>query len=132
MKYNKVIVAGRLTQDPDLRYTKKGTAVTNLNVATGDYQNDTIFLNVTCWGKDAENAAEYLSKGRGVIVEGQLQNDNYTTKSGYEMKKLKVNANQVIYLPGGKNKKEESNHQKPQQPKQEQQPAADDDMDVPF
>ncbi len=90
--FNKVILLGNLTRDPEVRYTPKGTAVTDLGLAVnrtytadnGEKREEVTFVDVTFWGRTAEVAGEYLKKGRPVFVEGRLQLDSWDdkTKSG--------------------------------------------------
>jgi len=78
---NKVLLIGNLTRAPELRYTPSGTAVSDLRLAVnrayttqgGDKREETCFLTVVVWGKQAESAAQYLDKGSPVMVEGRLQ-----------------------------------------------------------
>lgn len=83
---NKLILTGRLTKDPELRYTPgKGTAVTNFSMAVDDGFGDnkkTYFFNVVVWGKSAETVAQYTSKGSKVLVNGKLTNRDYQAKDG--------------------------------------------------
>ena len=80
---NKVMLIGNLTRDPELRYTPKGTAVTDISLAINRVwtneqnarQEETIFVEVTLWGRQAELAQQYLSKGRSAYIEGRLQMD---------------------------------------------------------
>src|SRR6202171_2558298 len=97
--FNKVILLGNLTRDPEVRYTPKGTAVTELGMAVnrvytaenGEKREDTTFVDVTLWGRTAEIAGEYLKKGRPVFIEGRLQLDTWDDKqSGQKRSKLKV------------------------------------------
>lgn len=91
---------GRLTRDPELRYTPKGTAVADLSMAINRYRSsadggerteETTFVDVTLWGKQAETANQYLNKGREVFIEGRLQLDSWEDKaSGQKRSKLKV------------------------------------------
>lgn len=108
---NKVILMGNLTRDPELRYTPKGTAVADLGIAvnrrvsdgSGNWTDETTFVDVTVWGSTAENVQKYLSKGRGVFVEGRLQLDSWEDKqSGQKRTKLKVVGENVQFLPDGK------------------------------
>ena len=88
--FNKVILLGNLTRDPEVRYTPKGTAVTELGMAVnrvytaenGEKREETTFVDVTLWGRTAEIAGEYLKKGRSVYIEGRLQTRKYTDKDG--------------------------------------------------
>lgn len=108
---NKVMLLGNLTRDPELRHTPKGSAVADLGVAVnrkiqdgnGGWKDETTFVDVTVWGSSAENANKYLSKGRGVFIEGRLQMDTWDDKTtGQKRSKLKVVADNVQFLPDGK------------------------------
>ena len=97
--FNKVILLGNLTRDPEVRYTPKGTAVAELGMAVnrvytaenGEKREETTFVDVTLWGRTAEIAGEYLKKGRPVFIEGRLQLDSWEDKtSGQKRSKLKV------------------------------------------
>lgn len=84
--FHKIIIVGNLGRDPEMRYTPDGTPVTTFSVATnrkwnnpdGSKGEETIWFRVTCWRRDAENAAQYLKKGRMVLVEGRMQPDRET------------------------------------------------------
>ena len=98
--YNKVILVGNLTRDPELRHTPSGAAVTDLGLAvnrtwtdrnTNQKNEETTFVDVTCWSRTAEIACEYLRKGRPVLIEGRLQMDEWSDKeTGQKRTKLKV------------------------------------------
>jgi single-strand DNA-binding protein len=98
--FNKVILVGNLTRDPQVRYTPSGTAVTDIGLAvnrqwfdkqTNSKKEETTFIDVTLWGRTAEVAGEYLSKGRPVLIEGRLSLDQWDDKeSGQKRSKLKV------------------------------------------
>jgi single-strand DNA-binding protein len=105
--YNRVTLVGNLTRQPELRKTKNGAAVTDLGIAlnrvwtgeNGQRQEETTFVDVTVWGRAAENAAQYLQKGRSVLVEGRLQMESWQDKqSGQERSKLRVVADTVQFL----------------------------------
>lgn len=105
--YNRVTLVGNLTRQPELRKTKNGAAVTDLGIAlnrvwtgeNGQRQEETTFVDVTVWGRAAENAAQYLQKGRSVLVEGRLQMESWQDKqSGQERSKLRVVADSVQFL----------------------------------
>jgi single-strand DNA-binding protein len=110
---NKVYLMGRLTRDPELRYTPKGTAVADIAMAInryrsgadgGDRTEETTFVDVTLWGKQAETANQYLAKGREVFIEGRLQLDSWEDKSsGQKRSKLKVVGESMQFVggPGG-------------------------------
>ncbi|BCX48339.1 single str and edDNA-binding protein [Haloferula helveola] len=108
---NKVLLIGNLTRDPELRYTPKGTAVADLGLAVnrrvsdgnGNWSDETTFVDVTVWGSTAENSQKFLTKGRGVFIEGRLQLDTWEDKqSGQKRSKLKVVGENVQFLPDGK------------------------------
>jgi single-strand DNA-binding protein len=105
--YNRVTLIGNLTRQPELRKTKNGTAVTDLGLAlnrvwnaeNGERQEETTFVDVTVWGRTAENAAKYLQKGRSVLVEGRLHMDSWQDKeTGQDRTRLKVVADAVQFL----------------------------------
>ena len=81
--YHKILLAGNLGRDPEMRFTPSGTAVTNLSVATnrtynnskGEQVKETIWFRVSVWGKQAESCQQYLAKGRQVLIEGTLVGD---------------------------------------------------------
>ena len=123
---NKVMLMGNLTRDPETRYTPKGTAVGDLSIAVNRRVNDgndnwtdeTTFVDITVWGNTAENAQKYLTKGRGIFVEGRLQLDTWEDKqSGQKRSRLKVVAESIQFLPSGKG---ESIGAPSQQPKREE------------
>lgn len=108
---NKVMLIGNLTRDPELRHTPKGSAVADLALAmnrrtqdgNGGWKEETTFVDVTVWGNTAENAHKYLSKGRGVFIEGRLQMDVWDDKAtGQKRSKLKIVADNLQFLPDGK------------------------------
>lgn len=96
--YNKVIIMGNITRDLELRYTPGGTAVTDMGMAINDKRKDqngefieeTTFVDVTLWGRNAEVAAEYLGKGSPVLIDGRLKLDQWETDDGDKRQKLKV------------------------------------------
>lgn len=108
---NKVMLIGNLTRDPEIRHTPKGSAVADLGLAVnrrlsdgnGGWKEEVTFVDVTVWGNTAENAHKYLSKGRGVFVEGRLQMDSWDDKAtGQKRTKLKVVADGLQFLPDGR------------------------------
>ncbi len=107
--FNKVILLGNLTRDPEVRYTPKGTAVTEIGMAlnrvytaeNGEKREEVTFVDVTLWGRTAEVAGEYLKKGRPVFIEGRLQLDTWDDKaSGQKRSKLKVVADSMQLIGG--------------------------------
>ena len=107
---NKVLLIGNLTKDPELRYTPNGTAVTNLRIAvnrkfkdrTGELKEDTCFVTVTAWDKQAEICNQYLQKGRAVFVEGILQSRSWETNDGQKRSTIDVRAERIQFLNGPK------------------------------
>ena len=104
---NKVFLMGRLTFDPELRRTPSGTAVTELRLATsrtwtgrdGERKEETLFIDVTVWDRQAETCCQYLKKGSGVHVEGSLKMDTWDDKTtGEKRSKIKVQAERVQFL----------------------------------
>jgi single-strand DNA-binding protein len=94
--YNRVILVGNLTRDPELRYIPSGTAVSDIGLAVNDrikrgdqWVDETTFVDITLWGRTAEIANEYLSKGSPVLIEGRLKLDRWE-KDGQKHSKLKV------------------------------------------
>ena len=94
--YNRVILVGNLTRDPELRYIPSGTAVTDIGLAVNEkvkrndqWVEETTFVDVTLWGRTAEVACEYLKKGSPVLIEGRLKLDTWE-KDGQQQQKLKV------------------------------------------
>ena len=101
---------GNLTRDPELRFIASGTAVASFGMAINrkykqgdEWKEDVCFVDITVWGKQAENCAEYLNKGRAVFVEGYLRLNSWETEAGEKRSKLEVVANTVQFLnrPGG-------------------------------
>jgi single-strand DNA-binding protein len=111
--FNKVILLGNLTRDPEVRYTPKGSAVCDLGLAvnrvytldTGEKREEVTYIDVTLWSRLAEIAGEYLKKGRPVFIEGRLQLDTWDDKqSGQKRSKLRVIGESMQLLgsrPGG-------------------------------
>jgi single-strand DNA-binding protein len=95
--YNRVVLLGNVTRDPELRYVPSGMAVTDLGLAVndrrknanGEWVEETTFVDITLWGRTAEVACEYLSKGSPVFIEGRLKLDTWE-KEGKKNSKLKV------------------------------------------
>jgi single-strand binding protein len=109
---NTVIMIGRLTKDPELRYiASTGTAVTRFSIAVDrffakkDAEVTADFFNIVVWGKIAETCANYLKKGRLVALRGRLQNNNYTDKDGVKRYTVEVIAEEVKFIDWGDSKK---------------------------
>ena len=108
---NTVIMIGRLTRDPELRYiASTGNAVTRFSIAvdrafaTKDAEVTADFFNIVVWGKRAETCADYLAKGRMVAIRGRLQNNNYTDKNGNKQYSVEVIAEEVKFIDWGDKK----------------------------
>ncbi len=102
--FNKVIMVGNLTADPELRYTAQGTPVANLRIAINskfksgeEFKEETLFIDVTVWGKQGESCSQYLSKGRQILVEGRLQERSWES-DGQKRSKMEIVANNVKFL----------------------------------
>jgi len=147
--FNKVILLGNLTRDPEVRYTPKGTAVTELGMAVnrvytaenGEKREETTFVDVTLWGRTAEIAGEYLKKGRPVFIEGRLQLDTWDDKqSGQKRSKLKVVGEGLQLLGGrpggggggGGDDEGGSLSSRPAPPPKAAAPSEPDDDEIPF
>lgn len=106
--YNRVILVGNLTRDIELKYTPGGTAVTDIGMAmndrrksaSGEWVDETTFVDVTLWGRTAEVASEYLSKGSPILVEGRLKLDSWEI-DGQKRSKLRVVCERMQMLSGG-------------------------------
>jgi len=105
--YNRVVLVGNLTRDPELRYIPSGTAVTEIGLAvndrrknaSGEWVEETTFVDVTLWSRQAEIASEYLTKGSSVLIEGRLKLDTWE-KDGKKNFKLRVVGERMQMLGG--------------------------------
>ena len=105
--FNRVILMGNLTRDVELRYTPSGTPVTEIGLAvndrrksqSGEWVEETTFVDITLWGRTAEVASEYLSKGSPILVEGRLKLDTWETE-GQKRSKLRVVGERMQMLGG--------------------------------
>jgi single-strand DNA-binding protein len=106
---NRVILAGNLTRDPQLSYTPNNTAVCKFGMAinrrwtdrqSGERRDETCFVEVTAFGRSAETINQYMSKGRGILVEGRLQFSQWTNPEGQKRSKLEVVAENFQFLGG--------------------------------
>ena len=139
---NRVLLIGNLTRDPEVRYTPKGTAVADIGLAVnrvysgedGEKREETTFVDVTLWGRQAEVAGQYLKKGRPVFIEGRLQLDTWDDKqTGQKRSRLRVVCENMQLL-GSRSETEGSpsvprRTQAPSAPTQKQEPR-DPDLDV--
>jgi single-strand DNA-binding protein len=113
--YNKVILVGNLTRDPELRYTPKGTAIAKLGLAVnrvwkneaGESKEEVTFVDIDAFGKQAETIGQYLKKGRPLLVEGRLRLDQWDDKqTGQKRSRLGVVLESFQFLDSGGNRGE--------------------------
>ncbi len=103
---NKVLLTGRLTRDPEIRYTPGGTAVSSFAIASsrnyrgqdGEWKQAVAYVNIVAWGKLAVLANEYLKKGSAVFIEGRLHSRSWETEDGQKRSTLEVRAERVQFL----------------------------------
>ena len=156
--FNKVMLIGNLTRDPEIKYTPKGTAIADIGLAvnrnytteSGEKREEVTFIDVTLWGRVAEIVGEYCKKGRPLFVEGRLQLDTWDDKAtGQKRIKLKVVGENIQLLGSregggggggehGESRSEGRSEGRPQQSRPASRPAsppprppADPDLDVP-
>jgi single-strand DNA-binding protein len=106
MSYQKTIVVGNVGRDPEMRYTPSGVPVTSFSVAasrrwtdqSGQQQEKTTWFRVTCWRKLAETAAQYLQKGKLILVEGDIDASAYTDREGHPRASLELTATNFRFL----------------------------------
>jgi single-strand DNA-binding protein len=151
--FNKVILLGNLTRDPEVRYTPKGSAVCDLGLAVnraytldnGEKREEVTFVDVVLWARLAEIAGEYLKKGRPVFIEGRLQLDTWDDKtSGQKRSKLRVIGETMQLLgsrpggsgggggEGGEEERPARSSGKPAAPPKAAAPAEPDEDEIPF
>lgn len=114
--FNKVILAGNLARDIEIRYLQSGTAVASTAVAvnrkykaqSGEMKDETMFIDITFWGRTAEIANQYLRKGSQVLVEGRLELQQWTAQDGSKRSKHQV-AVETLQMLGGKDSNSSSN-----------------------
>lgn len=101
MELNKVMMIGNLTRDPEQRTTAQGTALTKFDIAVntrrGKDKDEVLFIRVETWQKTAELAAQYLTKGSQVLVEGRLKSEEYETKDGQKRKDVVIVADNIRF-----------------------------------
>lgn len=106
--YNKVILMGNLTRDPELRYTPSGMAVCNIGIAVNstsgfgeNRKDETLFIKVVTFNKQAENCGQYLKKGNPILVDGRLRISSWENDAGEKRNSTEVVANAVTFLSKG-------------------------------
>jgi single-strand DNA-binding protein len=104
--FNKIILIGNLTKDPEVRYTPQGTSVCTFRLAVNhrykqgdETKKETMFIDTVVFGKQADTCGQYLNKGSGVLVEGRLQERKWETDEGQQRSKYEVVAQAVRFLP---------------------------------
>lgn len=104
--FNKVLIIGNLTKDPELRYTPQGTAVVNLRIAVNrkfknknqELKEETCFVTAVAWDKQAETCNQYLHKGSSLFVEGRLQSRSWEDNNGQKRNVIEIRAERVQFL----------------------------------
>lgn len=137
--YNRVILVGRLTRDPEVRYTPSGAAVAEIGLAVsesfrnkaGEMVEQTCYVDVVVWGRQAETTGEYMRKGSPVLIEGRLQLDQWETQQGEKRSKLRVRADRVQFLEGRRDSGGEGAEDR-RPDGGPPGPAAGDDENIPF
>ena len=143
---------GRLTRDPELRYTPSGKAVCKFGLAInrsfksqdGNNVEDTLFINVSAWGRQAEHCSQFLKKGRRVAINGELRSNNWQDREGNKRVSYEINARSVQFLDylkdmdnsGGANfnQSDSSQYSSPEKQNNAEQKAnkANNEEDIPF
>lgn len=134
---NKVVLIGRLTREPDMRFTQSQKAVCSFNLAvnrnftTQGGEREADFINIVSWGKTAENVSKYLNKGSLVAVDGRIQTRNYDNAQGQRVYVTEVVAEQVRFLEKSINSTNEQSNKKAQEygfaePQQQESVASQD------
>jgi single-strand DNA-binding protein len=106
VSFNKVIVMGNLTRDPEIRYNPNGTPVANLSVAVNrrykqgeEFKDEVSYFDIVVFGRQAENCSQYLNKGAGVLVDGRLQQRRWETDDGQKRSKVEIVAQNIQFMP---------------------------------
>ena len=136
--YNKILLLGNLTRDPQLSYTPNQTAVVDFGLATnrrwtaqdGNQREETCFIDCRAFGRQAENINKYLSKGRLVFIEGRLTFDTWTAQDGSKRSRHRVTVENLQFMPGtgSTNSEQQAQHSTPLDSNLNQQT----DDDIPF
>jgi single-strand DNA-binding protein len=114
--FNRVILIGNLTRDPELRYTPNGAPVCNFDLAVnrsfttqaGERRDEVCYITIVSWGKQAETCKEYLKKGRAALIEGRLIQRSWETPEGQKRSKHEVVADRVQFLGGRRASEDEA------------------------
>lgn len=145
--FNKVILVGNLTRDPELRYTPKGTAIAKVGLAVnhkwkneaGELKEEVTFVDVECWSRTAENVGQYMRKGSSMLVEGRLKLDTWDDKqTNQKRSKMMVVAEAVQFLGSPRGADGAAPAERPARPASKAAEPSEPDMppeepdDVPF
>lgn len=132
--FNKVILIGNLTRDPEIRYTPSGTPVAKFGLAVNnrykqanEMREEVCFIDVVVFGKQAENCGQYLNKGSGVIIDGRLSQQRWETEEGQKRTKHEVIAQSVRFMPKGPGRPASAD-----QPGEATEEPDSSDSDIPF
>jgi single-strand DNA-binding protein len=140
IELNKVFLSGRLTRDPELRYTPSGVAVTTLGVAVstsffpreGDKKEEVLFIDVVVWRKPAEACVQYLHKGSPVFIEGRLRSRRWETQDGQKRTTIEVQADRVQFMEWAETGERAERARAHQEPADAAQSPPDQNDDIPF
>jgi single-strand DNA-binding protein len=137
ISFNKVILLGNLTRDPEVRYLPSGTAVASFAIAVnrrykqGEETKDEVsYIDIVVFGKTAENCGQYLNKGDGVLVDGRLQQRRWETEDGQKRSKVEVVAQTVNFMPKRSGQAPAASGRGEAEPLPPEPPA--DEGDIPF
>ena len=136
--YNRVVLAGNLTRDPELKYTPQGKAVARLGLAlnhkwkteAGEMKEEVTFVDIDAWGKQAETIAQYLKKGSPLLMEGRLKLDSWE-KDGQKHSKLKIVLESFTFIGGGDKQERSEAPASKLKPSPQQETTTEED-NVPF
>jgi single-strand DNA-binding protein len=116
MAFNKVIIMGNLTRDPEMKYLSNGKPVTNFSIAINEkykkgeeWVENVSYFDVVVFDRQAETCNEYLSKGKQVLVEGKLQQNRWEAQDGTKRSKIEIVAARVVFMSSGESKQESNN-----------------------
>jgi single-strand DNA-binding protein len=137
--FNKVVIAGHMTRDVELKYLQSGTAVTDISIAindkrkggNGEWVDEVSFIDVTLFGRTAEVAGEYTRKGSNVLIEGRLKQDIWE-KDGQKRSKIKVIAERLVMLGSKNGGQQDSRQESKQTTHSATQSTPSADNDIPF
>lgn len=107
MGFNTCVLMGNLTRNPELRYTPSGTPIASFGLAVNrrfkqgdDLKEEVCFIDIVAFGKQAEHCSQYLTKGRMVLVDGRLQQNQWESEDGKKHSRHQVVVNEIVFMPG--------------------------------